>query len=376
MTDPELPAGSHPLGVAVTVEQCWQPVPGGSGTYIVELLRALRDDERLRLRGLAAAHRKPSPADVRPPVPVTHAPLPRRALYDLWNHARAPRAEHLVRDCDVVHATTWALPPTRRPLVVTVHDVAFLRDPSHFTARGVRFFRRALDRARDEAAVVIVPSEATAADCEAAGIGRDRVVVVPHGIQQPSTTARDVAGFRRRHGLEAPYVLWTGTREPRKNLTVLLEAFSRLVATVPDLDLVLVGPSGWGDEATGTADPRVLQRTHTLGRLPRSELEAAYAGASVFCFPSLWEGFGLPVLEAMAHGVPVVTSAGTATAEVLGSAGALVDPRDPDDVAAAVAQALGPAGRRWAEEGRTRSASFTWAEAARRTADVYRHAAG
>jgi glycosyltransferase involved in cell wall biosynthesis len=368
--------GRGALDVAVTVEQCWQPVPGGSGTYIVQLLTALRDDGDLRVRGLAAAHRHPAPADVRPPVPVTHAPLPRRALYDLWNHVGTPRAEHLLRGCDVVHATTWALPPTRRPLVVTVHDLAFLREPSHFTRRGVRFFRRALDRTRDEAAVVVVPSEATAVDCEAAGIERDRLVVVPHGIHPPATTSQDVTAFRRRHGLDAPYILWTGTREPRKNLTVLLKAFSRLAPALPDVHLVLVGPAGWGEDGLGAADPAVRQRIHSLGRLPRAELEAAYAGASVFCFPSLWEGFGLPVLEAMAHAVPVVTSAVSATAEVLGTAGALVDPRDPDDVAAAVVQALGPDGASWAEQGRQRSAAFTWTEAARRTGEVYRRAAG
>lgn len=370
-----------PLRVAAVVEQCWQPVPGGSGTYVVELLRALGDRPDVRVRGVAAAHRHPAPADVRPPVAVTSSRLPRRLLYDAWARLGRPRVERLVPGAEVVHATTWAIPGTARPLVVTVHDLAFLRDPDHFTARGVRFFRHALERTRDEAAAVVVPSEATAADCVRAGIERSRVHVVPHGVDVPDVATAQVAAFRDRHGLERPYVLWTGTREPRKNLDGLLRAFALLDA---DVDLVLVGPEGWGagtEPADGVGDRvrvrvRVRERVHVLGRLPVAELHAAYAGAAAFCFPSLWEGFGLPVLEAMAHGVPVVTSAGTSTAEVLGDAGAAVDPHDPSAIAAALDRALGEEGRAWAVAGRTRAAGFTWADAARRTVDVYRTALG
>lgn len=360
------------LGVTMVVEQCWQPVPGGSGTYVVELLRALGERQDVRMRGLAAAHRRAPDPDDRPDVPVTHVPLPRRLLYDAWNRASLPRVEHVVRPApDVVHAPTWALPPTRSPLVVTVHDVAFLRDPSHFTERGVSFFQRALARVVHEADTVLVPSLATARDCTEAGIEESRLVLVPHGVRIRPGTPEAVATFRRRHGLERPYVLWTGTREPRKNLPTLLAAFDLLAAELPDVDLVLVGPAGWGS----TPGPAARDRVRLLGRLSWDDLQLAYSGAAAFCFPSLWEGFGMPVLEAMAHGVPVVTSTGTSMAEVGGDAALLVDATDPAALAAALATALGPDGAVLAQRGQDRAATFTWEHAAEETARAYRAAA-
>ncbi len=356
------------MRAVLTVEQLWQPVPGGSGTYILELAAAL-SAAGTDVVGLAAAHRAGPPADLAPAVPVRHVPLPRRVLYDAWNAAHLPRAEHTVRGADVVHATTWAVPPTRRPLVVTVHDVAFRRDPGHFTPRGVRFFERSLARTIDEADVVVVPSEATAGDCVAAGIARERIAVVPHGVRVRPTSPDEIAAFRAAHGLDRPYVLWTGTREPRKNLAGLLAAFALVAADETELDLVLVGPAGWGADV---AVPDAVQpRVHALGRLSWTDLHAAYAGARAFCFPSLWEGFGMPVLEAMAHGVPVVTSAGTSMAEAADGAALLAPPTDAASLAQALTRAVGPDHDRLADAGRAVAGRATWAAAAAATAAAY-----
>jgi glycosyltransferase involved in cell wall biosynthesis len=357
----------RPLHATVTVEQVWQRVPGGSGTYVTELTRALHARDDIDVTGLSARHTGPPPADWALDVPVRAVPVPRRALYDAWQVLRAPRAEWTVPRTDVVHATTWAVPPTSRPLVVTVHDLAFLHDETHFTARGNRFFRRALSTVRHRADAVLVPSQATADECAAAGIDAARLHVVPHGTHVLRPDAAAVAEWRRRVGVTNPYVLWCGTVEPRKNLATLLRAFARLED--PQLDLVLVGPPGWGDVP---AHPAGLDasRVHVLGHLSRADLGAAYEGAAAFCFPSLREGFGLPVLEAMAHGVPVVTSAGTACAEVAGDAGLLVEPTDVDGLASALAQAVADDGRR-AAASLARAEQFSWAEAARRTAAVY-----
>lgn len=356
-----------PLHATVTVEQVWQRVPGGSGTYVTELTRALHARDDVDVTGLSARHGTPPPADWALDVPVRSVPLPRRALYDAWQGLRAPRAEWVVPSTDVVHATTWAVPPTSRPLVVTVHDLAFLQDPTHFTARGNRFFRRALATVRSRADAVVVPSRSTADECVDAGIDEGRLHVVPHGtrVRRPGPGA--VADWRRRAGISGPYVLWCGTVEPRKNLVTLLHAFARLAD--PQLGLVLVGPPGWGDVPV---HPPGLDasRVHVLGHVSRDDLDAAYEGAAAFCFPSLREGFGLPVLEAMAHGVPVVTSAGTACAEVAGSAGLLVEPTDVDGFAAALAEAVADDGSR-AARSLARAAQFSWAEAARRTSEVY-----
>ncbi|MBO0921216.1 glycosyltransferase family 4 protein [Cellulomonas sp. zg-ZUI222] len=356
------PAPLPPL--ALTVEQLWQRVPGGSGTYVTALAGALCD--LLPVTGISAWHREARPADLDPRVAVRRAPLPRRALYEAWQRAGLPRAEHLARDARVVHATTWAIPPTRLPLVVTVHDLAFLDDPSHFTPHGVAFFRRALATVQARAAAVVVPSHDTAAACARAGVDPALVHVVPHGTDVRPADPAAVAEVTARHGLVRPYVLWVGTREPRKNLDVVLRAYARARAEL-DAELVLVGPRGWGDDAAAGHHPGV----RVLGAVSRSDLAALYTGARAFCFPSLREGFGLPVLEAMAAGVPVVTSAGTSCAEVAGDAALLVDPRDPDAVADALVQAAGPRRETLAAASLVRAAGFSWTTAARATAEVY-----
>jgi glycosyltransferase involved in cell wall biosynthesis len=369
-----VPAGR--LRVAVTVEQSWQPVPGGTATSTVELLRELGADPGLRLTGVAAAHRRPPPKDVAPPVRVAHLPLPRALLYEAWHRFRRPAVTRATGPVDVVHATSWAIPPRSAPLVVTVHDLAFLHEPSHFTARGVRFFRRGLALTSDEADAVVVPSEATLRDCLKAGLPPHRLHVVPHGTRPWVVEESAVQRFRQRHGLQRPYVLWCGTIEPRKNLPVLLRAFARLVRTSGDLDLVLVGPSGWGEVDTGAAPGLPRDRVRMLGYLGAADLHAAYAGARAFCYPSLREGFGLPVLEAMSHGVPVVTSEGTATAEVAHGAGIIVDAHDDHALAAALAEAVGARHDQMATRSASRAAGYSWARSAAALAAVYRCAAG
>jgi glycosyltransferase involved in cell wall biosynthesis len=259
--------------------------------------------------------------------------------------------------------------------VATVHDLAFLDHPEWYTPRGVRFFRRGTELARTRADAVVVPSEATAADCRRHGVDPGRIHVVPHGVTVPAVDGADVARLRDRLGLHRPYVLWCGTREPRKNLPGLLAGFALVAARRDlDLDLVLVGPDGWGD--TGAAPDRGLaDRVRAVGFLPPADLAAAYAGAAVFCYPSLVEGFGMPVLEAMAHGVPVVTSAGSAMAEVAGDAAVLVDPHDPPAIAAGIEAALADRRAR-AAAGRAVAERHTWQAAADRLAAVYRSVAG
>ena len=363
-----MPSAPSPLRVAMTVEQAWQPVPGGSGTYVAEMSRELA--ERVDLTGVSAWHRAPAPPDWAPSGRLRRVPLPRVALYEAWQRVRLPRIEWTAGAVDLVHATTWAVPPTARPLVVSVHDLAFLAEPDHFTARGVGFFTRALEHVRRRADAVLVPSTHTRDACIEVGIPAERLHVVPLGSRLPATSPQDDADFCARHGLDRPYVLWTGTVEPRKNLPAVLAGYALLRRTRPDVDLVLVGPSGWGDVDVPTG-----ASVHRLGMLSRVDLARAYAGAAVFCFPSLREGFGLPVLEAMSVGVPVVTSAGTSCAEVAGDAGLLVDPHDHQALAAALETACGPAGPGLAAASRARAAEFSWTATAEQTLEVDRSVA-
>ncbi|WP_454043145.1 glycosyltransferase family 4 protein [Cellulosimicrobium sp. Marseille-Q8652] len=368
----------HParLRVTLTVEQLWQPVPGGSGTYVRELSRGLweRDDV------VVAGARARGPADDRglpPAMPVHRSVLPRPVLYEAWSRWRRPRVPG--PRPDVVHATTWAVPPRTAPLVVTVHDLAFRRAPEHFTARGVEFFERGLAVVRREADVVVTPSEATRQDCIEAGVDAERVRVIPHGAEGPRVTAEQARSFRQRHGLDRPFVLWCGALEPRKNVAGLVDAYRDLVARGTELDLVLAGPPGWGDAGRDVAS-RLAHvppgRVHLLGALSVHDLHLAYASARVFAFPSWWEGFGMPVLEAQAHGTPVVTSVGTSMAEVGGDGVVLVDPADTGSLAAGIERAAGDAHDALARAARENAALYTWERSAAAHAEAYRDALG
>ena len=356
------------MRVAVTLEQCWHQVPGGSARATLETVAAVAGRGDVEQVGVSAWHREAAPEAWRPTIPVRPLPLPRVALYDAWQHLRQPKVERATGPVDVVHATAHVASASRAPWVATVHDVHFLHEPGHFTRRGVWVFRRFLELVRAEASVVLCPSEATRADCLEAGIEDERLRVVPWAVAEPPASPEAVDRVRRRHGLDRPYVLFAGTVEPRKNLGRLLQAFERLGRT--DADLVLVGPEGWGGLDTGSA--------RRLGFLPRADVDALYAGAAAVCYPSLREGFGLPVLEAMAQGAAVVTSATTATAEVAGDAALLVDPEDVEAIAGALERLLvdHELAARLRAAAKDRAAGFTWERTAAGVVGAYRRAAG
>jgi glycosyltransferase involved in cell wall biosynthesis len=363
------------MRVAVTVEQSWHVVPGGIARSTVELLRALRERGDLDLVGVSARHREPPQESFAPPVPVRQFPLPRRVLYETWQWLRRPLVERATGPVDVVHDAGYVVPPSRAPLIATVHDLLFLTYPDHYTWHSRAVLRRGLELARRHARLVICPSKATMEACRAAGIGSERLRLVPWGVRVPSPGGSAEEDIRRRHGIERPYVLFCGTREPRKNLARVLEAFRRVDR--PELDLVLAGPVGWKEDLTdGIAS--LEGRVRSLGFVPPDDLGALYPGAAVVVYPSLAEGFGLPVLEAMAHGVPVVTSVGTATEEVAGEAALLVDPLDTDSIAGAIERIL--ADRELAASlgaaARVRASLFSWERTAERVAAVYAEVAG
>lgn len=371
------------LSIAMTVEQLWQRVPGGSGTYIRALAAELVETGAVDLVGVGARQTGVGGGGLDERVPVVRSALPRPLLYESWNRLRRPRLPRTreMRDArrqfDVVHATTWAVPPRTAPLVVTVHDLAFLRAPEHFTPRGAAFFRRALAVTRSEADIVVVPSRATYDDCVDAGVDEDRLRLIYHGTDTTPVSAEDVAAFREQSGLRRDYVLWCGTLEPRKNVPALLRAFERLLARGADLDLVLVGPTGWGttsDDVRSAVAALPPDRVHALGSLTAADLHRAYAGARVFCFPSSWEGFGLPVLEAMTHGTPVVTSRGTSMAEITGDGGILVDPSSIEAIADALHEASGAAHDTLSRGARRAASEFTWRRSAEQHVEAY-HAA-
>jgi glycosyltransferase involved in cell wall biosynthesis len=363
--------------IAYTVEQCWHRVPGGTALSALGAASALSADTDIELIGVAAAHREPPPPAFRLPIPVRFLCLPRLALYEAWHTLRRPAVQKATGAVDVVHATGMAIPPRSAPLVVTVHDLAFVHHPGHATRNGRRFFERSLELTRRDADLVLCPSEATRRDCLAQGFDPERVRVVPWGIAPPSPRvdgrrdADEVDARLARYGLAGMrFVLFVGTIEPRKNLAGLVEAFRRLGRH--DVLLAIAGPDGWNEDLRERLAP-VLSRTRVLGFVPPEDLQLLYERAEVFCYPSLLEGFGMPVLEAMAAGAAVVTSSGTATEEVAGDAAITVDPHDPDAIASAIGELLDDPARR-AHLGlaaRRRACTFTWARTAALTKAAY-----
>jgi glycosyltransferase involved in cell wall biosynthesis len=351
--------------VAFTLEQCWHDTPGGTASATIRLAQALESQEDIRLIGVAGRHRHLPPDPWTPPIPIAHLPIASPWLYETWLRGNWPKVERATGPIDVAHATTLIPCATDAPLIVTIHDLAFLHDPSQFTKHGVRVFRDSLDIVRKRADLVLCCSQATMDDCLVDGIGADRLRLVPWGVDPERAAIEEIERVRRAYSLPERFVLFVGTLEPRKNLPTLAAAMAMLEEPLP---LVVCGPDGWG--ATFEFPPS----TQLLGFVPQEDLTAIYAAAWVFCYPSRREGFGLPVLEAMAQGVPVVTSVGTATEETAGTAAVLIDPLDAADVA----RGIDEAGRRHAElslKSLARVQRRTWAQSAELTARAYRELA-
>jgi glycosyltransferase involved in cell wall biosynthesis len=354
------------MRVAVTLEQCWHRVPGGTARATLDTVEAVAARGDVERTGVSAFHLRPPEPVWRTSIPVRRLPLPRHLLYETWPRLRWPPVELATGPVDLTHCTVHLPIASRAPWVTSAYDLHFLHEPGHFTPRGTRLFNQWLEQARDGAAIVICPSLATRDDCVAAGIEPSRLRVVPLGVDAAPVADGEAARVRARYGLDRPIILFVGTVEPRKNLARLVEAYERLGPT--GAELVLVGPDGWTDLPPTTA--------RRLGFVPPDDLRALYAAADVVAYPSLREGFGLPVLEAMAQGAAVVTSATTSTAEVAGDAALLVDPLDVDDIAGALGRLLDDPGLAadLGARARARAADFTWARTAEGTVAAY-HAA-
>ena len=353
--------------VAYTLEQCWHRVPGGTGVAALRSAEALGPHNDVRLIGVAGRHRHLPPEPWVPSIPVAHLPVAAPWLYETWSRLHWPKVEVATGPVDIAHATTIIPCPTDAKLVVTLHDLAFLHDASQFTRHGVRVFRRSLAEIERRADLVLCSSQATMDDCLAAGLDGERLRLVPLGVETERADGAEIARVRQLYRLPDEYLLFVGTVEPRKNLKGLVAALAHLPE--PPL-LVVAGADGWGETGVTEGDG-----VRFLGFVAGDDLAGLYGGASVFCYPSEREGYGLPVLEAMAQGTPVVTSRGTATEETAGNAAVLVDPHDAEDIARGIDDAM----RRRSElaaKGLARAQRRSWAHSATLTADAYRELAG
>jgi len=310
-------------------------------------------------------------------------PWGRRATPLAWSLFDRPRLEHwLGEPVDLVHAVALGYPlATRKPYVVTVHDIGPLSHPRYFPARIRWIMARSLAQAVARADALICVSQATAGEVleRAGSVLAKRITVIPEGVSEnffkPATPAALPAPAKRLTDSGIPFLLATGKISPRKNTLGVIEALEWLSEDIPH-HLVLAGGQGWHTRAVRErlARSHVAERLHLLGFVAEPELRALYGAAAAFVHPSLFEGFGLPVLEAMAAGCPVITSNCSSLPEVAGEAALLVDPADREALAGAILSVCRDEvlARRLHEHGRRRARQFTWSQCARGVLDVYR----
>ena len=352
------------MRVAYTVEQCWHDVPGGTATSMLRLAQELAQHDGIEVVGVAGRHRKPPQPGYEPTIPVATLPLARPWLYETWRRLKWPVVESATGPVDVCHSTAGIPAPSYAPGVVTIHDVAFLKRPDRLTRQGARVLTNAVERAR-LAAAIACPSNIVRNDLLEAGFPSHSVSVVPWGVDVEDVSETEIENVREIYGLPREFVLAVATLEPRKNLPRLIDAHARVADAPP---LVIAGPSGWG--GIPAALQTLSERVFLAGHVERSHLRALYSAAELMAYPSEEEGFGLPVLEAMAAGTPVVTSQGTATEEVAGGAAQLVDPFDIDSIADGISRALDNASD-LAVRSIERAKRCTWAAAADSMIEVY-----
>ncbi|MGH3935997.1 MAG: glycosyltransferase family 4 protein [Pseudonocardiaceae bacterium] len=350
-------------------------MPGGTGRYSRELAsaRAATAPAGWTVGSAVARHADPTPAMIPGVEGPQVLPLPRKALVAAWESGIS-----LWPGGDTVHAPTPLAPPRPRrgcDLVVTVHDTVPWTHPDALTRRGAGWHRRMIGRAARRAGALVVPTAAVADELPLHVACQARVQVVGAGvspavIRLPEHSADIVTRF----GLPPRYVLAIGTLEPRKGIDTLLAALA--APDAPDLPVVLAGQPGWG-----RVDPAALAgrfglapgRVHVLGRISDPELAVVLRGAAVLAAPSRAEGFGLPMLEAMAAGIPVIHSDVPALVEVAGGAGVTVRRDDPAALAAALHTVLSDPiqAQTMIAAGRRRAQRFTWEGVARRVWSVH-----
>jgi glycosyltransferase involved in cell wall biosynthesis len=313
------------------------------------------------------------------PARTRTLPVPTRGLLWAWARSDVPRLDWLHAPAQVVHATAFVAPPSRLPTLVTVHDCAFALLP-HTVSRTVRAFEAIIRRALSRGAWIHCTTEAVASEVDdlfGPGLRHaGRIVVVPFAVPAAGP-ARPLPGTIHRRLGDDPYVLALGRLEPRKNLTRLVGAFGALADAHRDLRLVVAGPDGPDrpaiEAAMDSLGPAARGRVILAGRVRDGVRRTLLQSATVLSYPSLYEGFGFPMLEAMAFGVPVVAAAVGGLPEVADGAAVLVDPHDQEAIADGLDQVLGDRERRdqLVRRGRERAATFSWTRTSQGLAEVY-----
>lgn len=345
----------------------WGPLldpPTGVGRYTRELAASL-EIEGVELARFAFSLRGKG----RTVDSVARLRVPARLVHKGWASVGEPSIERLTGRVDVVHGTNFVLPPARHAGgVVTIHDLSFLRED---TFPGGGRLRALVPWSARRAAVVAVPTKAIADEVEdRLAVQRERIVVTPEGVAERffgATPLSDVA--LERMGIVRPFAVAVGTLEPRKNLARFVKAWKGAADALEKWTLVLAGPRGWGPQLP------VTRNVVPIGWVGDETLPGLLAASDLFCYPSLYEGFGLPPLEAMATGTACLAGRYSAAEEVLGDAALLVEPTDVGALTEGLKTMADPAARRRLElVGKARASTYTWRATAVATMEAYRRA--
>jgi glycosyltransferase involved in cell wall biosynthesis len=294
-------------------------------------------------------------------------PFPPTLLDFIWNSLHILPIEKLIGQVDVVHTSDWTEPPSGLPKVTTVHDLVPFKYPQTTTDSIRQTHKKRLYWVLNESDMIIAVSKSTKEDLiSLLRVPEEKIVVIPEGVESRYTPQplELVDQIKRKYKISGDYIFSLSTLEPRKNQAGLIKAYEIVKKTYPDITLLIGGRTGWGDI------PKAVEGVLMPGFISDSDLPALYSGAIVYALPSFYEGFSLSQLQAMACGAPVVTSNISSMPEVIGSAGVLVNPESPSDIAAGIITAIERRGK-LRELGIAQAAKFTWDKAAESTYSVY-----
>ena len=365
------------LRAGIFADQLFYDQPGGIGTYLRHIIPGMA--ARLGEGSLVLGHHGPKDARLFPDlerVEEIRIPMRRDVLGTSWQALGIPSIERYLGPLDLVHTPSLVFTPSRAPLVATIHDLCVVKYPWAFPFRWRVFHRRALGLVLKHARVILSDSTSTRDDLYTLIGEKDpRIRVAPLGVDAVGgPTEVKIADVLSKYGLTPGYVLFVGTIEPRKNLSRLVKAYASfdVEEKAKSGELILVGAAGWMGRRELS---RLLsqQGVRWLGFLPQEDLEAVYAAASIFVYPSLYEGFGLPVLEAMARGIPVVTSDTSSLREVGEGVALLVDPEDTMELGKAMRRLIYDKSMRkeLSELGREKAVGYSWERTAALTLEAY-----
>ncbi|MCE7948324.1 MAG: glycosyltransferase family 1 protein [Chloroflexi bacterium CFX4] len=357
---------------------------GGIGRYVRELIAALAMQDaaqpyRLFVAGARRAVLPPAPAANFRYATTRLLPL---TLARLWHRTRLPLPiELFTGSLRLFHATDFVLPPTlpRTHTLLTVHDLSFARVPQSAAPRLKAYLEAVVPRSAHRADHILADSAATKADLMALyGIPESKITVLYSGVSAAFTPIHDAdaqAAVRAKYGIgSAPYVLAVGTVQPRKNYERLMQAIAALPARFADVKLVIVGGRGWLDAPIHAQARALGERVQFVGFADEEDLPTLYSAAACIAFPSLYEGFGLPVLEGMACGVPVLTANVSSLPEVAGDAALMIDPYSVEAIRVGLIALLeedSAARAARLERGFAQVARFTWQAAAHQLKTLY-----